>query len=176
MATTKEIMVELLMVLSFLMFASSTTRFGPHASHELLELLADPNVVYNIQGPAPAGASAPQVLYSLEVCDPTQGDSYLMDGTAIAVSNFVTKAYFGVDSSTGMAVTNHLKLDLKPFGVRPLGYVQYNDGIETQQVNGSSVDAGRLAARNMLGDYHRNKRRENRSIKNPDRGSEAAQS
>src|SRR5207248_9951583 len=45
-------------------------------SHEVLELLADPTAVVEVVRPS-QDDPALAVCYSLEVCDPTQGDSYL---------------------------------------------------------------------------------------------------
>jgi hypothetical protein len=63
-------------------------------SHEVMELLADPDAVLTVSGPRPKHASGPKpkhitgtVYYDLEVCDPTQGDQYKID--KIVVSNFV---------------------------------------------------------------------------------------
>ncbi|MBW8815144.1 MAG: hypothetical protein JF588_17125 [Caulobacterales bacterium] len=124
-------------------------------SHEVLELLADPNTLTTVSGPAPNGAPGQTVRYDLEVCDPTQGDHYEIDG--VPVSNFVTKAYFGLTPAA--QATNHLGLPLAPFGVRPLGYIQYEDLLGAQQVNGPRVDRARIAARTMLAGYRRNARR-----------------
>jgi hypothetical protein len=126
-------------------------------SHEVLELLADPMAVTMINGPAPAGVGAPgqTVQYNLEVCDPTQGDSYKING--VTVSNFVTKAYFGLAGGAGP--TNFLNLPLASFGVRPNGYYQYEDSNGAQQVNGPEVSAQRIAARTILKSLRRNARR-----------------
>src|SRR5947207_15698098 len=48
-------------------------------SHEVLELLEDPTAVKVVSGPAPNNPDV-FVYYDLEVCDPTQGDSYDIDG------------------------------------------------------------------------------------------------
>jgi len=76
-------------------------------SHEVLELLADPRAVMTVAGPAPRGAKK-HVHYDLEVCDPTQGDTYQIDG--VTVSNFVGKAYFGLTGGSGKM--DHLGLPL----------------------------------------------------------------
>src|SRR6267154_5071473 len=78
-------------------------------SHEVLELLADPSAVLSVAGPDPHNAKR-TVRYDLEICDPTQSDTYLIDG--VHVSNFVTRAYFGMVG--GSSSTNFLKLSLKP--------------------------------------------------------------
>ena len=127
-------------------------------SHEVLEMLADPTAVMTATGPAPAsvGALGQTVNYDLEVCDPTQSDSYVIDN--VTVSNFVTKAWFGLPG--GSSATNFLKLPLRPFGVRPKGYFHYEDTAGAHNVNGAAVDAQRLAARAILGGYRRTARRQ----------------
>lgn len=129
-------------------------------SHEVLELLADPTAAKMITGPDPRAGAGPgaTVAYDLEVCDPTQGDTYLING--LKVSNFVMQSYFGMPG--GSPNTNFLNLALTPFGVRPGGYFQYEDGTTALQVNGSSVPAARIAARSILGHYRRNGRRAER--------------
>jgi hypothetical protein len=127
-------------------------------SHEVLEMLADPTAVMTATGPAPAGVGAPgqSVSYDLEVCDPTQSDTYVIDN--VTVSNFVTKAWFGLPG--GSPATNFLKFPLSPFSVRPKGYFQYEDSAGAHNVNGQAVDAQRLATRAILGGYRRTARRQ----------------
>jgi len=135
-------------------------------SHEVLELLADPTAVMTVTGPTPRSGHG-TVHYDLEVCDPTQGDSYRIDN--VEVSNFVGRAYFGLTGGSG--ATNYLSLELQPFGVRPKGYFQYEDrkgGVH--QVEGEKVtDQIRSARSTMakmygkLGPARRNARREARA-------------
>jgi hypothetical protein len=126
-------------------------------SHEVMELLADPTAVLTVTGPAPKGSADATVYYDLEVCDPTQGDSYVIND--ITVSNFVTKTYFGMTPGPTDSSTNFLKLGLDPFGVRPGGYCQYQDSSGAQQIDGSQITPARRAARVILGTYRRNARR-----------------
>jgi len=123
-------------------------------SHELLELLADPTAVLTVAGGDPNNPNA-EVYYDLEVCDPTQGDTYLVNG--VTVSNFVNRSYFGMPG--GAASTNFLNLALQPFKARPGGYFQYEDSTGSHPIDGSRVDAKRIAARKILGEYRRNGRR-----------------
>ncbi len=126
-------------------------------SHEVLELLADPDTTSTAPGPAPEGSGLEgDVPFSLEVCDPTQGDRYEIDG--VPVVNFVTRAYFG-DGPVG-AATNFLELDLPPFGVRPGGYTQYDDGATMQRIDGSPLDAAMQQAQMLMAEHRRNARRE----------------
>jgi len=125
-------------------------------SHEVLELLADPQANATVQGPSPKGQGT--VNYDLEVADPTQGDSYDIDN--INVSNFVGKAYFGMPGGSGK--TNYLNLELKAFGVRPGGYFQYEDSTGAHQVQGNKVTRRMLEAKARMGLARRNARREDR--------------
>lgn len=127
-------------------------------SHEILELLADPTAAMTVSGPdvRVTGQSPPTVSYHLEVCDPTNGDSYPIED--IAVANFVTKRYFGLSGAS--AYTNQQRLPLDPFSARPGGYVQFDDDTGVNQVDGSRVvDATRNAGQKMLGLCRRNARR-----------------
>ena len=125
-------------------------------SHEVLELLADPTAVITITGKAPHGSGS--VYYDLEVCDPTQGDSYVVDN--VRVSNFVGKAYFALSGGSGK--TNFLDLDLKPFGVRPLGYFQYEDSTGPHQVEGQDAARAMTLKKTRLAKVRRNSRRQGR--------------
>lgn len=123
-------------------------------SHEILELLADPSAIMTVSGPSPKDGHP--VHFDLEVCDPTQGDSYDIDGTP--VSNFVTRKYFGI--AGGSSQTNFLNLKLKPFGVRPQGYFQFEDGTQVFQVHGEQItpemQERRQMARQRMGPGRRN--------------------
>jgi hypothetical protein len=123
-------------------------------SHEVLELLVDPDAMLTVTGPAPKGHTG-TVNYDLEVCDPTQGDSYKIDG--IDVSNFVGRDYFGLSGGTGN--TNYLQLPLDPLGVRPGGYFQYEDATGAHQIKGDKVSQSMLAAKEQLKEARRNARR-----------------
>jgi hypothetical protein len=124
-------------------------------SHEVLELLGDPTAALTVTGPAPTDVGGGSVYYDLEVCDPTQGDSYSIDG--IAVSNFVGRSYFGLAGGSGD--TNFLKLELSQFGVRSRGYFQYEDGEGVHEVRGARVTEKHLAARRLMKNARRNTRR-----------------
>ena len=62
------------------------------ASHECLEMLADPTGKRTLDGPSPKDGSAAELL--VEVCDPCQGKrwAYAIDG--IPVSDFCTPAFY----------------------------------------------------------------------------------
>jgi len=123
-------------------------------SHEVLELLGDPDAVLTVSGPAPKGAKG-TAYYDLEVCDATQGDQYAIDN--VAVSNFVGKRYFGMSGGSGR--TNYLNLRLAKFGVRPGGYLQYEKGSRAHSIYGSKVTEDHKAAKNTMRNIRRNGRR-----------------
>jgi len=128
-------------------------------SHEVLELLADPTAVLTVSGQAPGRVDT--VFYDLEVCDPTQGDGYQIDG--VTVCNFVGKSYFGLIGGSGK--TNFLNLRLSRFGVRPHGYLQYEDTSGSHKIYGENVTDERKSAQILLGTARRNARRSERCSK-----------
>jgi hypothetical protein len=93
-------------------------------SHEVLELIADPDVNLLVIGPHP---QHPQgiALRTYEVCDPVQADSYQIDG--IEVSNFVTPLYFAQLPNPAKTRTDYLNNKLARFGVAKGGYYSYFD-------------------------------------------------
>jgi len=130
-------------------------------SHEILELLADPSTIATAPGPDPTNNSpeADPVSFFLEVCDPTQGDWYLING--VKVSNFVNKSYFG--KSGGLTQTNRMNLTLPPFGARPGGHATYLDSNNlAQDVLGAAVPPGRATAAMLMGPGRRIARRMSR--------------
>jgi hypothetical protein len=137
--------------------ASSKEAWTCTLSHEVLELLGDPDAVLTVTGPSPKNASA-TVYYDLEMCDPTQGDTYKIDG--IEVSNFVGRHYFGMSGGSGR--TNHLNLRLRPFGVRPGGYLQYEFSGKAHLIYGSRVTEKQKAAKKKMERIRRNARRQER--------------
>ncbi len=126
-------------------------------SHEVLELLADPDTALTVAGPRPKQASR-TVYYDLEVCDPTQGDSYRID--KVVVSNFVGRRYYRLSGGSGN--TNYLNLPLRAFGVRPGGYLQYETGSSAHHIYGMRVTSGQKAAKKAMQNVRRNARRAQR--------------
>lgn len=128
-------------------------------SHEVLELLADPSATTKVSGPDPrVGYQGLNVDFEKEVCDPTQSDTYKIDG--VPVVNFVTKAYFREPG--GAPRTNHLGLPLPPFGLRPGGYYQFEDDSGPQVLSSPPDGPTQMAARALMGPYRRNARRASR--------------
>lgn len=127
-------------------------------SHEVLELLGDPDVLLTVSGPAPKGVKAKTVYYDLELCDPTEGDFYKIDG--VQVSNFVGRRYFGFSGGSGK--TNHLGLSLRSLAVRPGGYLQYEEGSRAHVIWGPDVTEAQKAAKKKTRKVRRNGRRSGR--------------
>jgi hypothetical protein len=124
-------------------------------SHEVLELLADPQATARVVGPDPKNPGAPDVAFELEVCDATEMDWYPIG--VVKVSNFVTQRYFGRNGHS--ATTNFRCLSLAPFSARPGGYAQYHDSIGAQILDGNHISQGQLGARVTMGKGRRNARR-----------------
>jgi len=72
------------------------------ASHECLEMLADPSCNRLVPGPSPVPGQG-QVLFLVEVCDPCEGPPYAYPINGVAVSDFYLPAYL----TDGLAVPGH---------------------------------------------------------------------
>ena len=71
------------------------------ASHEALEMLADPSGDRMIPGESPDPAQG-RVEFLVEVCDPCQGDAFAYTVNGILVSDFYTPNYFDPVASAGV--------------------------------------------------------------------------
>jgi hypothetical protein len=107
-------------------------------SHEVLELLADPNV--NLW--ADDGRSRE---LALEVGDPVEASSYDIKG--VTVSNFVLQSYFDARSRAG--VYDFLGLLKKPWTMLPGGYQILRSAGEITQKFGRSVPAWKKEAKSF---------------------------
>jgi hypothetical protein len=122
-------------------------------SHEVLELIADPDVNLLVAAPHPKKAHG-TVIRTYEVCDPVQEDTYAIDG--ITLSNFVTPQYFATLPRAMQTRTNYLGLELDRFGVRAGGYFSYLD-LDTKRWNdvfGAHAEA-RAKLKEQLGNTRR---------------------
>lgn len=100
-------------------------------SHEVLEMIGDPEVNLLVMGPHPDPKQKRDVFHWFEMCDAVQAESYLIDG--VAVSNFVLPLYFtGGDEKGGrndfLAVAKGRRR-LRSFGVNPGGYIGFYDPV-----------------------------------------------
>jgi hypothetical protein len=69
------------------------------ASHELLEMVVDPWGNRTLAGRS-LKEDQGQVEYLLEICDPCQGETYLIDG--VLVSDFVTPDFYATSYTAGL--------------------------------------------------------------------------
>ncbi len=88
------------------------------ASHELLELLADPGMAFT----AAANVEGHPRMYAFEVCDAVQGnqDRYLVGD--VHVSDFVYPSWFETFHKPRSVPFDHLGRCRKPLELRPGGY------------------------------------------------------
>jgi hypothetical protein len=94
-------------------------------SHETLEMLADPFGNRVVASVSPLdGKSRVEIL--VEVCDPSEDDSFSYTINGITVSDFYTPHYFDPIASAGVSYsfTNAIK---KPRQVLKGGYLSYHD-------------------------------------------------
>lgn len=127
-------------------------------SHEVLELGADPEVNRLVMAPHPLDGRR-RCLLSYEVCDPTQSDTYKING--VVVSNFVTPRYFASLPRENRTQTNYLNLPLERFGCREGGYLSYLDleSREWREFYGSHAARERAEAKKILANARRVARR-----------------
>lgn len=92
--------------------------WGVTASHELCEMLVDPWINL-LKFTTHSGQPATTIE---EVCDPVEGNSYLIDGRA--VSDFVLPAYYG---TTEAPKYDHLGVLSAPMTLAPGGYLSLQD-------------------------------------------------
>jgi hypothetical protein len=122
------------------------------ASHEALEMLADPfgNTVRAgappPQAPAPI-SSLPRVNYLVEVCDPCEGATYPVNG--VIVSDFITPQYYDPVAVTGVRYSFMGNITA-PHQVLEGGYVSFNNPSDNQwyqvQVTNGAVQLSNLGS------------------------------
>lgn len=125
-------------------------------SHEVLELLGDPQANLLVQGPHPEKPKQ-TVFHWFEMCDAVQDETYVIDG--VRVSNFVLPSYFTEGEQEGarndFLSRTHKKGQLKSFGINPGGYVGFYDPAtnDNDQVTmpGDRRAAARLALKHRAG-------------------------
>ncbi|HEV7501749.1 MAG TPA: hypothetical protein VGQ33_17155 [Vicinamibacteria bacterium] len=93
-------------------------------SHEILEMLADPDINLTAFVEAPSGGGR---LYAYEVCDAVEADDLGYDVDGITVSDFVTPAWFQSFRKKGSTDFSFRKNVKEPFALAPGGYIGYYD-------------------------------------------------
>ena len=105
-------------------FAASDLKFGYEwtvtISHELLEMLADPEINLTVfdQPTATTGR-----LYAYEVCDACEADQYGYRIDGVLVSDFVYPAWFQGSRKPNSTKFDHQGKLKKPFELLPDGYI-----------------------------------------------------
>lgn len=89
-------------------------------SHELLEMIADPNVNLSAIGKFKLDGRERHGLFGLEVCDPVQENLYEIDG--VRVSDFVVPEWFELDRKKGRMKMDYLGVIDAPFMLAEGGY------------------------------------------------------
>lgn len=104
------------------------------ASHETLEMLADPFGNRTIAGAPPPQAPAPishfhRVVYLVEVCDPPEGDQFSYTVNGVQVSDFLTHHYYDPHGAGGVRYSfrNHIPA---PHTVLEGGYVSFANPVD----------------------------------------------
>jgi hypothetical protein len=124
-------------------FAATDQTFGFNwtitASHELLEMLIDPNINLTVfvQDDNSAGR-----LYAYELCDPCEADQYGYPIDGVMVSDFVFPAWFQSFQNPGNVQYDVTQRISRPFQLLPGGYISVYDlgaGGGWQQLNADEI-------------------------------------
>jgi len=141
-------------------FAGTDKQFGANwtvtASHELLELLADPdvNLTAFVQSSDTTGR-----LYAYEVADACEADNYGYKIGNTSVSDFVFPAWFESFAPSGTQLDQQNQIQ-NPFQLLPGGYISVFDisaGNGWQQMNGSEAQS-RYTSRAHIGSRRERRR------------------
>jgi hypothetical protein len=105
-------------------FADSDLKAGTSwtvtASHELLEMLADPNINLTVFS---QNADTSGILYAYEVCDACEDDSFSYQINGIDVSDFVYPSWFEDFRTQGSAQFDFRNQIQSPFQLLTGGYI-----------------------------------------------------
>jgi hypothetical protein len=107
------------------------SEFPIAASHETLEMLADPFGRRTIAGSPPPNSPAPingfsRVMYLVEVCDPCEGQQFVYQVNGISVSDFITPNYYDPVTSTTVRYSFTGAITA-PHQVLEAGYISFSD-------------------------------------------------
>ncbi len=101
-----------------------TDQWSLTASHELLEMLADPFGNRLVAGTSPKKGQG-RVEFLVEICDPCEAVRYAYTANGITVSDFYTPNYFDPVAAVGVRYSFHGKLT-KPHQVLKGGYLSWH--------------------------------------------------
>jgi hypothetical protein len=142
-------------------FAASDLKAGMSwsvtASHELLEMLADPNINLTV---FVQNANTSGTLYAYEVCDACEDDSFAYQVNNVLVSDFVYPAWFESFRAQGTQFDrmSHIENPLELLAGGYIGVFNVNDGSGWQQQTAEKHPM------NLRHRGHVGSRRERRSI------------
>jgi hypothetical protein len=103
-------------------------------SHELLEMIADPNVNLYAIGKFRLNGKRRIGLFGLEVCDPVEANYYTIDG--VRVSDFVRPEWFEPEHKRGKMKMDYLGLIDAPFMLAEGGYADVLSGSRWHTIRG----------------------------------------
>lgn len=153
-------------------------RWSETASHELLEMLVDPELSLSVFLEPPG---KPSLFYALEICDPCQGAPHSYPIGDVVVSDFVLPTWF--QSFAANTPFDHAGLIHAPFSLGEGGYIGVFDPAAAarrwQQLTatGEIVDSathahgGSRRARRDVPHERRRRSRESSQTQNPTRSS-----
>ena len=106
------------------------------ASHETLEMLADPFGSRTIAGSAPPQAPAPisnlrRVTYLVEVCDPCEDKQFAYTVNGQLLSDFITPHYYDPNGTTGVLCSFRGQVK-SPHTVLENGYVSFGNPVTNE--------------------------------------------
>ncbi len=115
-------------------------------SHELLEMIADPNVNLYAIGKFTNKGRRRNGLFGLEVCDPVQENLYEIDG--VRVSDWVRPEWFEPEHKKGTMKMDHMGVIDAPFTLADGGYADVFAGSRWHTILGrkAKVKRGRHRA------------------------------
>jgi hypothetical protein len=129
-------------------FAKTDQQFGLQwtvtASHELLEMLGDPDI--NLTAFVEAQGGQGGRLYAYEVCDACEDDRFAYKVDGMAVSDFIYPSWFESFRTKDSTVFDHGEQIHNPFELLPGGYIGVYDvlsGAGWQQLTSQAGQARR---------------------------------
>lgn len=105
------------------------------ASHEVLEMLADPFGSRTIAGAPPPDAPDPvsgfeRVIYLIEVCDPCEDAQFAYSANGVTVSDFITPDYYSPAAADGVQYSFGGNIQA-PHTVLEGGYVSFGNPLDS---------------------------------------------
>jgi len=106
------------------------------ASHETLEMLADPFGNRTVAGSPPPQAPSPisefeRGIYLVEVCDPCESEQLAYSVNGVNVSDFITPHYYDPNGATGVQYSFRGSVK-EPHTVLEGGYVSFGNPLDNQ--------------------------------------------